>query len=467
MERYDAIVIGAGPGGYVAAIRLGQLGKKTLVIEKQEIGGVCLNVGCIPTKALLHAAHLRAQTEHARKKMGLHLEDHGFDLEKLNQWKTGIVQRLVKGIQSLWKTHGVEWVQGTGTLKGPKTVEVTRSDGTKTTYEADAIILATGSRPAVLKGFEPDGHRIWDSNHAVQFAKVPQKLLILGAGAIGLEFAYVYRHFGSEVEVFELMPQILPGTDTEMARELEKALKRQGIQIHTGVRATAVDSTKTGVILTYQDGDQEKQAEGEVLLVAVGRRPNSEELNLQEVGVLTDDRGYLKVDAQQRTSVPSIFAIGDLTGPPLLAHKASRQGVVAAEVIAGVNSAFDPRAIPAVVYTQPELASVGLSEEEAREQGLDIAIGKFPFLASGRALTYGENVGLAKIIAKRETDEVLGIHILGPEASSLVGEAALAIEMVATAEDIGLTIHPHPTLTEVLMEAAENVHKRAIHIPNK
>ncbi len=467
MKKYDAIVIGAGPGGYVAAIRLGQLGKKTLVVEKQYVGGVCLNVGCIPTKALLHAAHLRAQVEHANKKIGLHLEDHGFDLEKVNQWKTGIVQRLVKGIQSLWKTYGVEWVQGTGTLSSPTTVEVQKADGTKETYEAEAIILATGSRPTVLKGFEPDGDRIWDSNHAVQFPKVPQKLLVLGAGAIGLEFAYVYRHFGSEVEVFELMPQILPGTDTEMARELEKAMKRQGIKIHTGVRATAVDSTETGVVLTYQDGDQEKQVEGEVLLVAIGRRPNSENLNLEKVGIALDDRGYVKVDAQRRTSVSTVFAIGDLASPPLLAHKASREGVVAAEVIAGLPSAFDPRAIPAVVYTEPQLASVGMTEEEAREQGIDIAIGKFPFLASGRALTYGENVGLAKIIVNKETDEVLGIHILGPEASSLIGEAVLAIEMVATAEDIGLTIHPHPTLTEVLMEAAENVHKRAIHIPNK
>lgn len=464
---YDAVVIGAGPGGYVAAIRLGQLGKRTLVVEKQYVGGVCLNVGCIPTKALIHAAHLRAQAAYAHKEMGVRLEDGGVDLDRLRAWKDGIVQRLVRGIQTLWKAYGVEWVQGTGRLLGPHQVEISRGNGEKQVVEAEYVILATGSRPSILPGFEPDGERIWTSDDAVRVPFIPRKLLVLGAGAIGLEFAYVYRHLGSEVEVFELMPQILPGTDAEMARELQKALSRQGIQIHTKARAKEVVRREEGLILRVELGGEVQEVEGEVLLLAVGRKPNSEGIGLEQVGLRPDSRGYLPVNARRQTDVPWIFAIGDLAGPPLLAHKASREGVVAAEAVAGLPTAFEPQAVPLVVYTEPQLASVGLSEEEARSQGLDIAVGRFPILANGRALTYGERIGLAKVIVDRFDDSVVGVHILAPEASSLIGEGALALEMGATAEDIGLTIHPHPTLSEILMEAAENVHKRAIHIVNR
>ncbi len=464
---YEVVVIGAGPGGYVAAIRLGQLGKKTLVVEKQYVGGVCLNVGCIPTKALLHAAHLRVQSAHARKQMGLHLEDQGVDLDRLRRWKDGIVNRLVKGVQSLWRANGVEGLQGTARLVDPHTVEVVTPGGEIRTVTAEHLILATGSRPVQLPGFEFDGERVWSSDEAVALPRVPEKLLVLGAGAIGLEFAYVYRHLGSQVQVFELMPQILPGMDAEMARELEKALKRQGIEIFTGARATGLDRGREGLRLTVTLGNRTETFEGEVLLVAVGRRPNSRGLGLEAVGLQPDERGFLPVNRRMQTAVPHIYAIGDLAGPPLLAHKASREGVVAAEAIAGLPTAYDIQAMPSVVYTEPQLASVGLTEEEARQRFGEVRVGRFPFLANGRALTYGESTGFAKILAHPETDEILGVHILGPEASSLIGEATLAIEMSATAEDLGLTVHPHPTLSEVLMEAAENVHRRAIHIPNR
>ncbi len=464
---YDVVVIGAGPGGYVAAIRLGQLGKKTLVVEKQYVGGVCLNVGCIPTKALLHAAHLRVQGEHARKQMGLLLEDQGVDLPKLRRWKDGIVRRLVKGVQTLWKANGVEWIQGTARLQDPHTVEILDAEGQRRRVTAEHLILATGSRPVELRGFEFDGERVWSSNEAVALPGVPERLLVLGAGAIGLEFAYVYRHLGSRVTVLELMPQVLPGTDAEMARELARALKRQGIEIFTETRATRLEKGNDGVRVQAEVQGELQTFEAEVLLVAVGRRPNTEGLGLEAVGLQPNERGFLPVNRRMQTRVPHIYAIGDLTGPPLLAHKASREGIVAAEAIAGLSTEYDVRAMPSVVYTEPELASVGLSEEAAREQFGEVRVGRFPFLANGRALTYGESTGFAKIIAHPETDEVLGVHILGPEASSLIGEAALALELSATAEDIGLTVHPHPTLTEVLMEAAENVHRRAIHIPNR
>ena len=464
---YDVVVIGAGPGGYVAAIRLGQLGKKTLVVEKQYVGGVCLNVGCIPTKALLHATHLRVQGEHARKQMGLLLEDQGVDLPKLRRWKDGIVRRLVKGVQTLWKANGVEWIQGTAHLQDPHTVEILDAEGQRRRVTAEHLILATGSRPVELRGFEFDGEQVWSSNEAVALPGVPERLLVLGAGAIGLEFAYVYRHLGSRVTVLELMPQVLPGTDAEMARELARALKRQGIEIFTETRATRLEKGNDGVRVQAEVQGELQTFEAEVLLVAVGRRPNTEGLGLEAVGLQPNERGFLPVNRRMQTRVPHIYAIGDLTGPPLLAHKASREGIVAAEAIAGLRTEYDVRAMPSVVYTEPELASVGLSEEAAREQFGEGGMGRLPFLANGRALTYGESTGFAKIIAHPETDEVLGVHILGPEASSLIGEAALALELSATAEDIGLTVHPHPTLTEVLMEAAENVHRRAIHIPNR
>jgi dihydrolipoamide dehydrogenase len=464
---YKAIVIGAGPGGYVCAIRLGQLGIKTLVVDKKYIGGVCLNVGCIPTKALIHAAHIIEMNEKAKKNMGFGFENFKYDIDKLRTWKDGIVRRLTTGIMGLWKANGVDFMKGEAKIKDNNTVEIKTENGEVKEIKTENVVIATGSSPFILKGFEPDGEFIWTSDDAVSLKKVPEKLLILGGGAIGLEFAYVYKNLGSEVTVIELMPQILPGMDTEMVNELSKVLRRKGIKVYTEARAKEVSKKNGKIELLVDVKGKEQVFEGDVLLVSVGRRPNSENIGLENAGVNKNEKGFIPVDKKRRTNVSNIFAIGDVAEPPLLAHKASREGVVAAEVIAGKNSEFDPKVIPGVVYTQPEFASVGMTEEEVKEKGIDYKVGKFPIIASGRALAYGESIGLAKIIVNKENDEVLGVHILSPEASSIIGEGALAIEMSATAEDIGLTIHPHPTLGEILMEAAENVHKRAIHIINK
>lgn len=466
--NYDAIIIGAGPGGYVAGIRLGQLKKRVLVVEKKYVGGVCLNVGCIPTKALIHSAHLLSKIRNAKKTMGLKInEDVSYDIEILRKWKDKAVSKLTKGVEFLWKSNGVEWVKGFAKILNEKSVEVIKEDGASFIFETDNIIIATGSSPAIIPGFEPDGEYVWTSDDAVSLPFVPKKLIILGAGAIGLEFAYIYKNLGSDVEIYELMPQILPGIDKEMADELEKILKREGIKIYTNSRAKELIKEDGKIKMRVEVQGSEKIVEGERLLLAVGRKPYTAGLNLENINIGIDNRGFIKVDKKRRTNIKNIFAIGDVTGMPLLAHKASKEGIVAAETISGIESEYDPVAIPAVVYTIPELLTVGISEEEANEKNLKIKIGKFPFSANGKAVASDEIHGFVKIIADAESDQILGIHILGPEASSMAGEASLAVEKKIKAEDLGKCIHPHPTLSEAIMEAAENVHKRAIHIINK
>ncbi|MEO0291042.1 MAG: dihydrolipoyl dehydrogenase [candidate division WOR-3 bacterium] len=464
---YKTIVIGAGPGGYVCAIRLGQIGIKTLVVDKNYIGGVCLNVGCIPTKALIHVASIIELNEKAKKEFGFNFSDFRYDIEKLREWKDKIVKRLVTGITSLWKAYNVDFIKGEAIFDSDKKIKVKTEKGEIKEFTAENIVIATGSSPFILKGFEPDGEFIWTSDDAVSLKKVPEKLLILGGGAIGLEFAYIYKNLGSDVEVIELMDQILPGMDKEMAQELTKILKRKGIKIFTERKAKEISVKNKKVKLLVDYKGKEEVYEGDVLLISIGRKPNSRIEGIEKLGLKINEKGFIQVDKKRRANEKGIYAIGDVAEPPLLAHKASREGIVAAEVIKGFNSEFDPRCIPSVVYTIPEFASCGMTEEEARSKGIGIEIGRFPLIASGRALTYGESMGLAKIIVNKENDEVIGVHIISPEASSLIGEGALAIEMGATSEDIGLTIHPHPTFSEILMEAAENVHKRAIHILNR
>lgn len=462
---YDVIIIGAGPGGYVSAIRLGQLGKKVLIVEKKYLGGVCLNEGCLPTKALIHATHLREKLGYARREMGLIINDEIYDIEKLKSWKVKVVERLRKGIETLFRNYSIDYVMGEGNLLDKNSVEVSFQDGRKI-FKADFIIVATGSRPFLLPGFEPDEKLVWTSTQAISLPKIPSKLIILGAGAIGLEFAYVYKNLGSEVEIYEMMPQILPGTDMEMAEELRKILSRKGIKIFLNAKAIGLEKRKDSVELILEIDGKEERKRGDALLVAIGRIPVIDRIKFKEIGLEVNEKGYIATDNQMRTSVPNIFAIGDVTGPPFLAHRASKQGIVAAEVIAGIDSRFEPKVIPNVVYTEPQLASLGISEEEAREKGIEYSVGKFPFIANGKAVSSGETMGLVKIIGETNTKKILGFHILGPEASSLIGEGLLAMEMECDIHKLAESMHPHPSLCEAIMEAGENFFKKAIHIVN-
>ncbi len=458
--KYDLVVIGAGPGGYVAAIRAGQLGLKTLVVERWKVGGVCLNVGCIPTKALLHVAHTRASVREA-KKMGLD-GDVRVDLARLNAWKERVVGRLVKGVEFLFKRNGVSLVKGEGRLLSPGKVEVRTENGETKVFEADNVVLATGSRPRYLKGLERDGERIWDSNDAVATREIPGSMLVVGAGAVGLEFAYVYRHLGTErVTVVDIMDQVMPGTDREMANAYVRILRKTGIEFRLSTTVKAVEEDGT-VVLSTPDGEVRDRYDR--VLVAVGRVPNTE--FLKDTGINLNDRGLIPVSDRMESNLPGVFAIGDITPGPMLAHRAHKEGVLVAEVIAGLNVRKSWKYVPAVVYTYPEYATVGLSEERAREMGYDVVVGRFPMSASGRAQTMGGVDGLVKVIAERGSHRLLGIHVLSPEASSIISEATLALERGLTLEEVEEVIHPHPTVSEALMEAAGNALKKAIHILN-
>ena len=458
--RYDVIVIGAGPGGYVAAIRAGQLGLKTLVVERWKVGGVCLNVGCIPTKALIHAAHTRASVREA-KKLGLDGEVK-VNLARLNAWKDRVVNRLVKGVEFLFKRNGVSLIRGEGRLLSPGKVEVRTEDGEVKVFEARSVVLATGSRPKYLRGLERDGERIWDSNDAVAMREIPGSMLVVGAGAVGLEFAYVYRNLGTErITVVDIMDQVVPGTDREMADAYSRALRKMGIDVRLSTTVKAVEKDGTVVLSTPKGEVRERY---ERILVAVGRVPNTE--FLRDSGIHLDGRGFVPVSDRMETNLPGVFAIGDITPGPMLAHRAQKEGVLVAEVIAGLNVKKAWKYVPAVVYTFPEYATVGLSEERAREMGYDVVVGRFPMSALGRAQTMGGVEGLVKVVAERGSNRLLGIHVLAPEASSLISEATLALERGLTLEELEEVVHPHPTVSEALMEAAGNALKKAIHILN-
>ena len=466
----DALVIGAGPGGYHAAIRLGQLGKKVVCFDRDEVGGVCLNWGCIPTKALLHVGEISRQIEHAGE-IGLKVPKAEVDREGVAAFADKVVKANVGGVNQLFKANNVTFAYGDASFSSKNTVTLKKKDGTTDEYTAQAIVIATGSAPIDVAAWPHDGDTIVNSDDAVRMKRIPQNLLVVGGGVIGLEFATVYTRLGAKVLVVEALPQILTGTDAEISKTLGRILKKQGVEIALDTKVGSIE--KTGpqqVKATFNGaytGNKDETRAFDMVLVAVGRRPVTDTLNVAAAGLATTDKGFLEVDAQRRTRVEGIFAIGDVTGAPMLAHKAMKEGVVAAEVIAGDRaSAFDPVAIPNCVYTDPEVATIGLSEEEAKAAGYEVSIGKFNLIASGRARTMNETDGLIKLVGDKKTDVLLGMHIVAPQAESLIGEGVIALEMGATVEDIGLSIHPHPTLTESIMDAAEYMHGKAIHIVN-
>jgi dihydrolipoamide dehydrogenase len=469
-KQVDAIVIGAGPGGYHAAIRLGQLGKSVVCFDRDEVGGVCLNWGCIPTKALLHVGEVARHIREAGK-LGLTVAAPEIDRAGVAKFAVDVVGSNVKGVETLFKANNVQFAYGEASFVSPKVVSLKKRGGGSETWEAkDAVVIATGSAPIDVKAWPRDGETIINSDDAVRLNKIPKSLLVIGGGVIGLEFATVYTRLGAKVLVVEMLPQILTGTDLEISKTMGRILKKQGVEIALSTKVTSLEKTPSGVKAVisgeYTSGKDETR-EFEMALVAVGRRPVTDVLNLAAAGLATDERGFLTVDAQRRTKVPGVFAIGDVTGAPLLAHKAMKEGVVAAEVIAGdISSAYDPVAVPNCVYTDPEVATVGLSEEEAKAAGHEVRIGKFPLIASGRARTMNESDGVIKLVGDAKSDLLLGMHIVAPQAESLIGEGVIALEMGATLEDIGLSIHPHPTLTESIMDAAEAAHGKAIHIVN-
>lgn len=461
--NFDLFVIGSGPGGYHAAIRGAQLGLKVAVAEREYIGGVCLNVGCIPTKVLLHVGE-EIRGASTSGDFGLNILDWNLDLKALNAHRDKVVKKLTGGVSGLLKGNGVEVIRGDARLISPTEARVGE---TEVTFKN--CIVAAGSEPARLPGFEVDGQEVLDSTSALQVDEIPKRFLAIGCGAIGLEFATIYNRLGSEVKLIEFLDRIAPGVDEDIGTVLKKALNKQGISVQTGTKANGCEKRADGLHVEIEDV-KTGEARSEVfdrVLVATGRKPRGHNLGLEALGVTVDERGFIPVNDKLETGVPGIYAIGDVIGGPMLAHKAMKEGLVAAERCAGKASAMDAVGIPGVIYTTPEVAWVGPTERELREQGWNLRTGTFPLTASARALTLGTQEGLMKLIADAVTDRVLAVHLCAPSASDLIGEATLALEVAATAEDIALTIHPHPTLSETLLEIAEASHGQSIHILNR
>ncbi len=466
MAEKDIVIIRGGPGGYVAAIKAAQLGGKVTLVEKEELGGTCLNWGCMPTKALLHGVEILESVE-AGKEFGVQVEGLKVDFAKMSVRKDRAVKILVSGVAGLMKANGVEVIKGTATLLSRGTVQVADEKNQTGSFQARKIILATGSvsAPLPIPGAQLPG--VIDSTGALKLTRVPESMVLIGAGPIGLEFGTIFSALGAKVTILELLPQILPSEDEEIASALEKSLRNFKIKILTGAQVKGIEETGGGKLkVSAVTGEGEKTFEAEVVLVAVGRKPNLEGLGLQEAGVRFGKKG-IEVNSRMETSVPGIYAVGDVTGQWLLAHFAFAQGEVAAENALGHEAELDSRAVPRCVYTLPEVASVGLTEKEAREKGYDIKVGKFPFSANGKATVLGERTGFVKIVSEVKYGEILGMNIFGPHATDLIGEAVLAMTLEGTAEDIARAIHPHPTLTEAVKEAALDVDGLSLHIPPK
>jgi dihydrolipoamide dehydrogenase len=460
-EETQLLVIGGGPGGYVAAFKAADLGIETTLVDAAPVlGGVCLREGCIPSKALLHVAHLITHAAEADG-FGITFGKPKIDVEKLRRWKQSVVDRLCGGVNTLAKHRNVRVIRGRAVFEDSRTARVQDSEAARIKFKN--AVIATGSRPARLPESVIPADCCIDSTRALDLEAIPKTLLVVGGGYIGLELGQAYAALGSKVTVVELLNQILPGVDPDLVRPLAARLKKQFEAIHTSTKLEAAQAVREGTEVTFSKAGEAHKQIFERVLVSVGRVPSADNLGLENTTVKINESGFIEVDEQRRTADRRIFAIGDVAGNPMLAHKASHEGIVAAEAIAGKPSVFDPRAIPAVVYTSPEIAWCGLAEAEAKEQGLEIKVGKFPWGASGRAITMGRPEGLTKIIADANTRRILGVGIVGENAGDLIAEAALAMEMGAETEDVAMTIHPHPATSETLMEAAESVFGKAIH----
>jgi dihydrolipoamide dehydrogenase len=458
----QVVVIGAGPGGYVAAIRLAQLGKDVILIEREpRLGGVCLNVGCIPSKALIHAADLAHEIRHGQA-MGLTVEGLAVDLRKMVGWKDGIVARLTGGVELLCSKNGVEVVRGVARFLTDRSLQVAGDDG-QVEISFEQAVIATGSSPMELPSLATDGRRVIGSTEALSLEQVPDRLVVVGAGYIGLELGTVYAKLGAEVTIVEFMPEIVPGLDRDAARALERSLKKLKVKLLLEHRASSFEDGDDPALIAVGPDGGEVRVPADVVMVSVGRVPRSAGLGLEEIGVATDDKGFVKVDDRQRTSTPGIYAIGDVAGGMLLAHKAYQEAKVAAEVIAGEPAAFDNVGIPAVIYTDPEVAWVGLTEAEAVARGHEVVTGSFSFKASGRAMSLDSTDGFVKVVADASTGRLLGTLAVGRGVSELIGEATLALEMGAFLDDVALTIHAHPTMSEAFQEAVETALGRAVH----
>jgi len=463
-KRFDVVVVGSGPGGYVAAIRAAQLGASVACVEREFWGGTCLNVGCIPSKALLDTTERYEWVREGAGGIGIGVGEVSLDWSAMQKHRSKVVEASTKGIAYLFKKNGVEGIEGEAGFVEPGVLEVTTRDEAFRIH-AEHVILATGSAPVPLPGTPFDGERVISSTEGLALGEIPGRLIVVGGGYIGLEMGSVYGRVGSEVVIVEMMDGILPGMDADLSAEGEKIFRKQGLDIRTSTRVAGVETSDDGVEVTVEgpEGDEETLS-GDRVLVAIGRRPVVDGLNLDRIDVETDDRGFVRVNDHFETAAESVYAVGDVIGGKMLAHKSSEEGIVAAERIAGMNSEMDYFPIPGVVYTHPEIATVGLSEEEAREEGHEIEVGRFPFSANGRARAMNETAGFVKMIAEAGTDRMLGCHILGPRAGDLIAELVVAAAFRGSAEDVALTIHAHPTLAEAVKEAALDVHGEMIHM---
>ena len=468
MSQFDVCVIGAGPGGYVAAIRAAQLGLNTVIIEREFLGGVCLNVGCIPSKALITAGHFLHKLEHDAKTMGINTGKATVDMKQMQTWKQSVCDRMSGGVEQLLKGNTVKIIRGEANFVSATELSVKSKTGTES-VKAKNYVIATGSRPIEIPGFAFDEKTVLSSTGGLALDHAPKKVVVIGGGYIGLEIGSFLKKFGSEVTVLEATPALLNNVvDKEAVQVVARNLKKNGIEVRLSTLAKSYKKVGQGVEVTVEASGKTEVIKADKILVTVGRKPNSDQLNLKGIGIAIDERGFVKVNAQRKTSLPGIYAIGDIACQPMLAHKASHEGVMVAEIIAGKNRAFDAKVVPAVIFTDPEIASAGWLEEECKAKGhTELKIGKFPFAANGKAVSRMETDGFVKIIADAKTHVVLGVHIVGPEASNLISEACLAIEMGARLEDLALTIHPHPTLGEAMMECAEAALGHAVHIIQK